>query len=253
VNFEEIVLSLNKNNISRLFSRLSLSKCPKARKLVKKLVRGEDFYDSLADFFDPIGAEILALRNFTAIQLLQQYLLLKRRLIQQLKSALLYPMILLFVQGVLFLVISNFLKINWFYIVFIFLSNILIFLVVYFYLKGLQRNLLLFYLFENLLDNKLGYEGFRRCCLLFYDSEVNVFEFSDINDLSRAYLGIPYINRENFLEQKTLQQEKIKNFLKKIPKLVVAIISINVAMLCIFVLFAYVDFLNQKMPKISVD
>jgi hypothetical protein len=253
VKLEEIILSLNKNNLSSLFLRLSASKCPRARTLVKKLIRGEDFYDSLGEFFDKIGAQMLALRNFTGFRLLQKYLVLKSRLYQQLKFALLYPIILLVIQVILLLFISKFLKINWFHLLWIFCINALVILGICYYLNNLQKDLLLFHLFENLLNNELDYHGFRRCYLLFRKPRVNVLKLRNVDDLARTYLGISYINQENFSEKKQLKEEKIKDFLRQIPRLMAGLLSINVVILCVLAIFAYSDFLGNKIGQFVIN
>lgn len=252
VKLEEIILSLNKNNLSSLFLRLPNSKCPRSKALFKKLISGEDFYDSLGECFDRIGSQMLTLRSFSGIQLLQKYLLLKNRLYQQLKIALLYPVILLIIQIVLLIFISRFLKINWLHLTWIFPLNALATLGIYYYLNAMQRDLLIFHLFHGLVTNNLDYLGFRRCYLLLREPSVNVLKLSNLDALARAYLGISYLNHENFLEQKKLRENKIKNFLKQIPKLMAGLLSINVVIFCLLVLFSYSDFLGSKLAMVKL-
>lgn len=160
MKLENILKSLDENNIKQLIYILKNSKCKKCISIYEKLCNGDNFFDILHDYLDNVGQILIKPKTISCLNIVGSYMIYKQNFHNSLKLVLIYPMFLLIAINIIMMIIHFILSISK-YIFFIQILFIPVILLSYFYIKNNYLKFMRIFLLKTLMYNQLNMSDLR--------------------------------------------------------------------------------------------
>lgn len=186
-------------------------------------------------------------KNISSIKLISMYVKLYYSTINNIKSSIIYPLIMLFIMIILTFVMKSMTDISVNNIVYIFMILVFIIYIIYVIYRIIKKvkYIILFILVIELCENKIYIKEFNKLYYKLFNKDPQIVNSYSTSSLLKMLLGIDFISIEQGHNILLNIMNDLQKYINKIPSAIYYILVINIVIYILYIAYCmFINFMN---------